>query len=78
MPSRVLDQNNLGMDEDWVGNNAAFTCPHCSKVFIVSGTRIHGGDKTRSSSRECPNCGKSKGHCTIKGQPSGGSASLEW
>jgi hypothetical protein len=24
MSKKVLDQNNLGMDEDWAGNNAAF------------------------------------------------------
>ncbi len=78
MPTKILDQDNLGMDEDWVGNNAAFRCPHCGKVFLVSGTRIHGGDKTRPSSRKCPNCGKSTGRCTILGKPSGGSASLEW
>jgi len=78
MPTKILDQDNLGMDEDWVGNNAAFRCPHCGKVFLVSGTRIHGGDKTHPSSRKCPNCGKSTGRCTILGKPSGGSASLEW
>lgn len=43
MPSKSLDPYNLGDDEDWEGNAAAFTCPYCSKVFIVSGTRIHNG-----------------------------------
>ena len=71
MPSRSLDPYNLGDDEDWEGNAAAFTCPHCSKVFIVSGTRIHNGV------RKCPKCGKSTGHCDIKGRKSGGNASLE-
>lgn len=61
MPTKALDPNNLGMDEDWEGNNAAFRCPHCTKVFIVSGTRIHGGQ------RKCPNCGKSTARCDIKG-----------
>jgi predicted RNA-binding Zn-ribbon protein involved in translation (DUF1610 family) len=74
MPTKVLDPNNLGIDEDWEGNNAAFRCPHCGKVFIVSGTRVHGG------ARKCPNpnCGKSTGRCDIKGRKSGGTASLEW
>src|ERR1022692_3442898 len=33
---RSLDKNALGKSEDWVGNNAAFTCPNCGKVFMVS------------------------------------------
>jgi predicted RNA-binding Zn-ribbon protein involved in translation (DUF1610 family) len=72
MPTKVLDPNNLGMDEDWEGNNAAFRCPHCGKVYIVSGT-IH-----RRGGRRCPSCGKSTGYCDIKGRKSGGSASFEW
>ncbi len=72
MPKRELNQQNLGHDEDWVGNAAAFKCPHCSKVFIVSGTRIHSGV------RKCPECGKSTGRCDIEGAPRGGKASLEW
>jgi hypothetical protein len=40
MPTKTLDPNNLGIDEDWEGNNAAFRCSHCSKVFIVSGTEF--------------------------------------
>jgi predicted RNA-binding Zn-ribbon protein involved in translation (DUF1610 family) len=71
MPVKVLDPHNPGMEEDWEGNNAAFRCPCCGKVFIVSGT-IHSGE------RKCPNCGKSIGRCDIKGRKSGGTASLEW
>jgi predicted RNA-binding Zn-ribbon protein involved in translation (DUF1610 family) len=71
MPTKILDPDNLGIDEDWEGNNAAFRCPHCSKVFIVSG-HIHSG------ARKCPECGKSMGRCDIKGHKSGGAASLEW
>lgn len=69
---KQLDPNKLGLDEDWEGNAAAFTCPHCSKVFIVSGTRIHSGK------RKCPNCKNSTGYCDIKGKKSGGTARLEW
>jgi hypothetical protein len=70
MPTRELDPNALRMDEDWVGNNAAFTCPVCGKVFLVSQI-VHRG------SRPCPKCDKSTGR--IKGGSSqGGTASLEW
>lgn len=57
---RHLDPDGLGPKEDWEGNNVAFTCPHCNKVFLVSG-RIHRG------SRLCPCCGKSKGNVSEKG-----------
>ena len=58
-------------NEDRTGNNAAFTCPVCGKVFLVS----------RFSHREighsCPWCGKSKGYA-----PNGDSdlnrAYIEW
>jgi hypothetical protein len=68
---RRLDPNELALSEDWEGNNAALTCPHCLKVFIVSGI-VHGGI------RKCPACGKSTGRCDSKGKNSGGRASLEW
>ena len=71
MPDRELDPSSLGLGEDWEGNNAAFTCPHCRKVFIVSGV-IHSGV------RQCPGCGKSTGRCEAKGKNRGGKASLSW
>ena len=73
MPRKDLDQNNLGIDEDWDGNNAAFRCPCCNKVFIVSGFRTYDGIK---GVRKCPNpnCKKSTGRIDIKGRE----ASLEW
>lgn len=55
---------------DFVGNNAAFTCPVCKKVFLVSGL-IHRGE------RKCPSCGKSTGYVS-GGQKSGGAAYLEF
>jgi len=70
MQTRNLDPNSLSKNEDWEGNNAAFKCPHCNKVFIVSGM-IHKGV------RSCPECGKSIGKCK-GGRKSGGTASLEW
>ncbi len=55
---------------DLIGNNAAFTCPHCRKVFIVSG-RFH------KNGRKCPGCGDSTGY-VYGGQKSGGQAYLEF
>ena len=71
MPIKHLDSSDLGNDEDWEGNNAAFKCPHCDKVFIVSGMLNRG-------ERKCPSCSKSTGRCDIRGRNGGGSASLEW
>ena len=47
---------SIGDDEDWEGNNDAFTCSVCRKVSIVSAL-LHQGRRT------CPNpkCGKSVG-----------------
>ena len=57
-------------DHDWEGNNAAFTCPKCGKVFVVSGMLHQDG-------RKCPKCQKSTGH--VKGgKQSGGSARIDW
>jgi len=50
---RELNRDQLGLLEDWQGNNIALACPLCLKVFIVSGM-IH------RNGRECPHCGKSK------------------
>ena len=40
MATRFVDRDAIGHDEDWQGNNAAFTCPACKKVYIVS-ARMH-------------------------------------
>jgi predicted RNA-binding Zn-ribbon protein involved in translation (DUF1610 family) len=61
MADRSLDKSTLGHLEDWRGNNIAFNCPSCGKVFIVSGL----SDKKR---RECPDCGKSRGFVDEHGQ----------
>jgi len=62
--------SNQEQEFDYVGNNAAFTCPICMKVFIVSGL-IHKGK------RKCPGCGKSVGY-VHGGQKAGGTAYLEY
>lgn len=50
-----LSSTEPDLTYDWYGNNAAFTCPHCNKVFIVSALLNKQG-------RECPKCSKSTGH----------------
>ena len=70
MQIRRLDSMNLKKEEDWEGNNAAFTCPKCEKVFIVSAI-IH------RHGRQCPACGKSIGR--VKGgRKSDGIANIQW
>jgi transcription elongation factor Elf1 len=70
MTTRYIDRNAIGHDEDWQGNNAAFTCPACKKVYIVS-AQMH------KEGRDCPNqnCGKSTG-LVVGGKDSGGTASI--
>ncbi len=55
---------------DWLGNNAAFTCPVCQRVFVVSAMLHRNG-------RLCPGCGKSTGHVR-GGRNTGGEAFVEW
>jgi len=63
MPSKKVDLDTLGDDEDMYGNNAAFRCPRatCGKVFIANTTRMNAGAKV------CPKCGKSKVTLTAAG-----------
>lgn len=70
MNTRILEFDKLSKNEDWEGNNAAFKCPHCEKIFIVS-SLIHKGK------RSCPECGKSTGYCK-GGRRKGGKAKIEW
>jgi hypothetical protein len=80
MPARHLDPNryNVGRpiaadaDADWNGNNAAFTCPVCSKVFIVTSFNELG-----RIGLKCPGCGKSTAYCTGSAAK-GGEARIEW
>jgi len=61
MRTRKLTKNALGHLEDFRGNNIAFNCPVCGKVFIVSGLSDKKG-------RDCPNCGKSRGFVDERGE----------
>jgi len=72
---RYLDAANLGDSEDWEGNNAAFTCPLCGKVFIVS-TIVH-KISPHCGERDCPKCGRSRG-AVRGGKKSGGTALIIW
>jgi rubrerythrin len=70
MAVKALNPTALDHNEDWDGNNAAFTCPLCEKVFLVSGY-MHEGE------RQCPNCNKSTGRVE-GGKKTGGTASIRW
>jgi len=66
-------------DMDYVGNNAAFTCPACAQVFLVSAA-LHptpGGQQGRDGRRKCPGCGKSEGNVS-GGAKSAGSAWIDY
>jgi predicted RNA-binding Zn-ribbon protein involved in translation (DUF1610 family) len=80
MRVRRLDPNryNVGKpvaadaDADWNDNNAAFTCPVCSKVFIVTSFNDLG-----RIGLHCPACGKSTAYVTGSAAK-GGEARIEW
>jgi transcription elongation factor Elf1 len=71
MAKRTIDPDVKARDEDRVGNNAAFTCPRCGKVFIVS-RQIH-----KEKGRGCPWCGQSRGHAPSGNEDENG-AYIEW
>ena len=70
MAQRNLNPDATTIDEDWEGNNAAFKCPKCAKVFIVSGL-LH------PEGRRCPECAQSEGHVS-GGRQNGGQAYIVW
>lgn len=76
-PFKNLDPHGLEQDEDWEGNNAAFTCPVCQKVLIVSDTRMHLGPHKEKGYGKSPACARSLGR-VAGGRESGGTASIEW
>lgn len=76
MPTRNLDRENLENDDDWEGNNAAFRCPQCGKVFIVSDNPVVPTSHDERGVRRCPACGLSTARIS-GGKGSGGSASIE-
>jgi hypothetical protein len=72
MERRFIRPGHFEKDEDWLGNNAAFTCPmpDCGKVYIVS-VFLH------KEGRDCPTCGHSRAFVT-ETQSKGGEAWIEW
>lgn len=70
MAERTIDPENLALNEDWFGNNAAFTCPVSAKVFLVSAMMHKKG-------RACPQCSQSTGF-VVGGRQLGGSAKITW
>lgn len=71
MATREIDPNAKARDEDRVGNNAAFTCPKCGKVFIVS--RLINGEEGRA----CPWCQQSRGYAPANDADEAG-ARITW
>ena len=53
-PDWLRDQPRV----DWLGNNAAFVCPGCAHVFIVTRAADQFVDKRQKKSGEqvCPKC----------------------
>jgi len=43
----MIDRNSKGLDQDWEESNAAFTCPVCKKVFIVTALFHQDGGSTQ-------------------------------
>jgi hypothetical protein len=64
---RLFDRTSP--DEDWVGNNAAFRCDECKRVFVVSG-HLH------RKGRPCPFCEATIAHVE-GGRADGGRAWIE-
>ena len=61
MTIRHLSRGDPARDADLHGNNAAFTCPECAQVFIVSWFLDRQG-------RPCPGCGTVTGHVDREGK----------
>jgi len=79
MLKRNLDTNpdKHEINEDWEGNNAAFQCPICSKIFIVTDNPVFSKSHDGRGVRRRPSCGKLTGH-RLGGRKSGGNAFIEW
>ena len=68
MNRRYFDPTNKS--EDWIGNNAAFRCDACKRVYVVSG-HLH------KNGRLCPFCEGTIAHVEGRGRESGGKAWIE-
>lgn len=75
MAKRIIDPKAIARDEDVWGNNAAFTCPICGSVFLVSAFF-----KKHKQGRPCPRCEKSRAFPPIKNKKTKrkSKAYIEW
>jgi len=73
MNTKYIDKENIKKDEAWLGNNAAFVCPVCGQIYIVSDFPPRAGGGVQKCS-----CGKSEAHCTGKKDENGTEAWIEW
>jgi len=72
MPVKKLERDSDDEQHDWVGNNAAFTCPVCNNVFLVS-------EHMNPHGRKCPSCKKSIARVQAKERKGKKAyASIEW
>lgn len=72
MPTRFLKADNSEVDAYWYGNNAAFTCPCCKRIFLVSGYMNEHG-------LHCPPPGCGRSYAYVRGgRDSGGIAVITW
>lgn len=78
--SRNLEHLANTPNADRVGNNAAFVCPMCQHVYIVSNGKNVGEAQKEQGSRPCPHCGESVAEVTLGGlaNPGGGRAWIVW
>jgi len=70
MARREIYPEAIAMDEDVLGNNAAFTCPKCGKVFLVAAFP----PEKKDIGRPCPRCGGPRGFPPADSQR----AYIEW
>lgn len=71
-PELYRDRANGNANADWFGNNAAFTCPVCDKVYLTTAFP----PKYKVEGRACPACGGSRAFVT--GDAFTGEARIEW
>ena len=72
MPVRYLKRDNSEKDAHWYGDNAAFTCPVCNRIFLVCG-------HLRPNGQQCPPPGCGRSYAYVHGRlESGGIAVITW
>jgi hypothetical protein len=59
--ARMIDRNSIGLDQDWEESNAAFTCPVCTKIFIVIALFHQDGGSTQIPCDKSSGSGQARG-----------------